>query len=247
MIEITYSASIRGKTRRARAVAGQALTPGAQADYAHPIGSVLAGLSKTAELGGGTVAMPSSDRSGWGGEELQVQGDDRERQAGFAALLARHHVALMGFVLSLVPSWSDAEDIVQEASAVMWRKYAEFEPGTNFLAWACQIARFLVMNHIRKRARDAQLLTPEVAEAIGREAEDDLERLEAERVALQTCLEKLDHESRDLLSRCYAPGITIKEVAEGLRRTPNSIYKTLNRVREVLLRCIQRRLAAEGM
>ncbi len=201
------------------------------------------------------MLMSSTNRSEWRREQdvddaapdPPAADDRREAQAGFAALLARHHVALMGFVLSLVPSWSDAEDIVQEASAVMWRKFAEFEPGTNFLAWACQIARYLVMNHIRKRSRDAQILTPEVAETIGQEAKDDLERLEAERLALQSCLEKLDGDSRALLDRCYAPGITVKQVAESLRRTPNSIYKTLNRIREALLRCIQDNLVAEGM
>src|SRR3954471_22737634 len=103
------------------------------------------------------MVMSSTNRSEWSREDHVPDPDDAgaadeecEQQAGFAALLARHHVALMGFVLSLVPSWSDAEDIVQEASALMWRKFGDFEPGTNFLAWACQIARFLVMNHIRK-------------------------------------------------------------------------------------------------
>jgi len=33
-----------------------------------------------------------------------------ELQEQFAALLARHHSALMGFLLSLVPHWPDAED-----------------------------------------------------------------------------------------------------------------------------------------
>ena len=166
--------------------------------------------------------------------------------ADFAALLARHHTALLGFVLSLVPCWSDAEDIVQETSAAMWRKMNDFRPGTSFFAWACQIARYHVMNHRRRRGRDRHVFSAEVVEALGREAESDAGRLESERVALQGCLEKLDPAGRELLRSCYAPGATVGEVARGLGRTPNSIYKTLNRVREALLNCIRRKMATEG-
>ena len=64
----------------------------------------------------------------------------------FTSLLLRHHAALLGYILSLVSNWSDAEDILQQASVVMWRKFGEFQPGSDFRSWGCQIAKFHALN-----------------------------------------------------------------------------------------------------
>jgi RNA polymerase sigma-70 factor, ECF subfamily len=161
----------------------------------------------------------------------------------FAGLMARHNAPLMSFILSLLPHWADAEDILQQASVVMWRKFAEFKPGTSFLAWGCQIARFLVLNHVRKNSRDPHVFSAELVEVLAREAEDDADRLQSQRAALGSCMQKLDTRSRRLLARCYETGASIKDAAEQLGATPNSVYKTLNRLRETLLDCVRRSMA----
>jgi RNA polymerase sigma-70 factor, ECF subfamily len=164
----------------------------------------------------------------------------------FTALLVRHHPALMGYILSLVPSWPDAEDLLQQTSVVMWRKFGEFRAGTDFVGWGCHVARYHTLNHLRKRARDRHIFSPELLEILAQEGALDAEQLDAERAALRLCLEKLDPRSRNLVGRCYQPEATVKTVAEYLGRTPNSVYKGLNRIREALLRCIRRTLAQEG-
>jgi RNA polymerase sigma-70 factor (ECF subfamily) len=45
------------------------------------------------------------------------------------------------------------DDILQEINAVLWEKALEFQPGTDSWAWASQIARFKVLNHVRKFGR----------------------------------------------------------------------------------------------
>ena len=52
----------------------------------------------------------------------------------FTALLSRHHAPLMSFILSLRPNWADAEDLLQQTSVVLWRKFAEYRPGSSFLS-----------------------------------------------------------------------------------------------------------------
>ena len=37
----------------------------------------------------------------------------------------------------------------------------------------------------------------------------------------------------------YEAGLTVKEVADRLGATPNSVYKSLNRLREALLACVR--------
>jgi RNA polymerase sigma-70 factor (ECF subfamily) len=164
----------------------------------------------------------------------------------FTALLTRHHAALMGFILSLLPRWTDAEDVLQQASIVLWRKFGDFREGSSFLAWACQTARFLVLNHVRSLSRDRHVFSPELLEILAREGEEDAERLQGQRAALGRCLQKLDDAQRRLLLRCYGTGATIKEVAETLGSTPNRVYKTLNRLRDALGDCVRRGAAGEG-
>jgi RNA polymerase sigma-70 factor (ECF subfamily) len=164
----------------------------------------------------------------------------------FAGHMARHHTALMGFILSLVPNWTDAEDLLQQTSVVLWRRFGEFRSGSDFMAWACQVARYHVLNHRRQRSRDRHLFSDEVLDIMAEEAVTHAEELDSERHALGGCLEKLDPKSRRLLGRCYEPGTAVTRVAEELGRTPNSVYKELNRIRDALLRCIRRTLAGGG-
>jgi RNA polymerase sigma-70 factor (ECF subfamily) len=175
-------------------------------------------------------------------ENPAPDGGDYEK---FTGLLARHHAPLMSFILSLLPHWADAEDILQQASVVMWRKFAEFRPGTSFLAWGCQIARYLVLNHVRKNTRDPHVFSDELVEVLAKEALEDVDRLQAQRAALGQCLQKLDARSRKLIARCYEAGASIKDAAAQLGATPNSVYKTLNRLRETLVECVRRSGAGE--
>lgn len=176
---------------------------------------------------------------------METTTSDGDRYEQFTGLLARHHAPLLSFILSLLPHWADAEDILQQASVVMWRKFGDFQEGTSFLAWGCQIARYLVLNQVRKNIRDPHRFSPELIETLAREAQDDAERLQAQRGSLGRCLQKLDPRSRRLLALCYETGASIKDAALQLGATPNSVYKTLNRLRETLLECV-RRGAGEG-
>ncbi len=164
----------------------------------------------------------------------------------FTAILARHHMSLMSYLLSMIPSWSDAEDVLQQTSVVMWRKFGEFKLGSDFLSWGCQIARYQALNFLRKRTRDRHVFSLDLLETLASEGARDIEQQEAERNALRACLKKLPEDQQNLLASCYSPGVTVQQMAKTLGRTPNSVYKGLNRIREALLRCIRKALAMEG-
>ncbi|MEM6334001.1 MAG: RNA polymerase sigma factor [Planctomycetota bacterium] len=46
-----------------------------------------------------------------------------------------------------------AEDAMQEAATIAWRKRGTFEPGSNFGAWVAQITRHVALNSRRSRRR----------------------------------------------------------------------------------------------
>jgi RNA polymerase sigma-70 factor (ECF subfamily) len=138
------------------------------------------------------------------------------------------------------------EEVVQQTSVVLWRKYGDFEPGTDFQIWACTIARFEVLKYRRARARDRHLFGEELISLLAEEGAEETARRERERRALDDCIQRLPPRQRELIERCYGGGMSIKEAAQSLGRSPTSLYKALDRIRLMLLKCIEGSLAQEA-
>lgn len=194
-----------------------------------PESSLDAGDSTPAGAGNG------SGRSGG-------PGPGAEGVEEFLRLFGTHRRRLYQFILSLVSNLQDAEDVLQETNIILWRKFADYQPGTNFYAWAARVAHFEVLKLRRKLSREAVLLDDAVLEQVAADARDGADSLEAVRDALQKCLQKLSPADRELIARRYGTGSRGKAVAEQLGRPANSVYKSLGRIRQALLECINRGL-----
>src|SRR5262245_13196297 len=81
-------------------------------------------------------------------------------------LMVRHQRQILAYIYTLVPDRHDAEDLLQETSLVICEKFVEFKPGTNFLAWACQIAYWRVRAARQKFARSKLVFDDRVLDAI---------------------------------------------------------------------------------
>ena len=74
----------------------------------------------------------------------------------FLRELTRHQRRLRGLVRCLLFDSRDVEDVWQDVNVTLLRKASEFQPGTDFWAWASQIARFKALNQARKLGRERQ-------------------------------------------------------------------------------------------
>jgi RNA polymerase sigma-70 factor (ECF subfamily) len=169
-----------------------------------------------------------------------------ESYESFVQVFVRHEPGLRSFVRPLVPTWDDVEEVMQQTCLVLWREFGQFEPGTNFLSWACTIARFEVLKYRRARARDRHLFGEDLLVLLADEGAAEADRRDRERRALNGCIERLLPPQRELVKRCYSDGATIKAVAESLGRSATSLYKALDRIRLLLLACIEQTLAQEA-
>ena len=50
----------------------------------------------------------------------------------FSRLLVANHHRLYGFVYTLVQDHNVVDDLLQEATTVLWRKFEQYEMGTDF-------------------------------------------------------------------------------------------------------------------
>lgn len=164
----------------------------------------------------------------------------------FVQLFTSSQRRLYTFILSQIGNPVEAEEVLQETSLIIWRKFDRFELGTNFFAWACQIAKYEVLKFRERRGKEKLLFSDEFIRRVSAEAIHNADEMEARRHALTNCLGKLSPKDRELIQSRYAPGKSGKSVSQELGRPANSVYQSLGRIRRSLLECIRRQLTAEA-
>lgn len=170
-----------------------------------------------------------------------------DREAAFVALLTEIQFPLALYVRSLLPGDSTAADVAQQANAVVWKKREDYQPGTNFKAWVFSIARFEVLNYRKQQAQSATLVFSEDLEVLmAEELQENAPPLDARSEALAQCLKSLRKQERDLVLHRYGSKNTLNEFATQVGRSVGGLKVTLHRIRNRLLDCIDRKLAADG-
>jgi RNA polymerase sigma-70 factor (ECF subfamily) len=166
------------------------------------------------------------------------------RKAAFGDRLRRHQTQIFGFIYSLVRNFDDADDLFQQTSLVLWKKYEKYDPSRSFVSWACGVARFEVSNFLRDRDRHRLQLSDDLDQLlIEAHAEFEHQRLEERRDALAECMKKLRERDQDLLQACYGGAIHIPDVARTRGRSLQSVHNSLSRIRRSLHECVRRSLA----
>ena len=162
-----------------------------------------------------------------------------DRQAEFVRLLTQHSSRLFGFVLALCVNRSDADDIFQNTSVVLWEKFDTYEPGTNFLAWACRIAYFEALYDRRKTSR-VKTLSDAAWQALASDALATTADPQDHQETLAECLAQLKPADRELLRQKYFSQQSVAEIAAGCAKSIHSIYRALSRIHDTLRHCMQR-------
>ena len=174
----------------------------------------------------------------------QGRANDPRQYERFVGLFAQVHDNLFAYIFSLLPHWSDAEDVFQQTSLVLWRKFGSFQPtaktpDTDFLAWACRVAFFEVQNFRRTAGRDRLMFDNDLVEQLAVERDVSPQRGGRRRDFLLDCIAKLSEKQRDLIRYAYEGETTIRQLAEQLHRSPQTIYNRLNLIRRELFECVE--------
>ncbi len=161
----------------------------------------------------------------------------------FVELYSTYEARIRGYVQSLVPKWSDADDVLQRCNLVLWKKFDQYEPGTNFFAWACQIVRLEVLKFRERAARDQLVFSEEFVDRVAENTVLRSDELGMRIEYLQECVAKLSPDHRELLRLCYDEQRSTVSAAKFLNRKVDGIYKALSRIHLALYTCVSRRLA----
>jgi len=164
----------------------------------------------------------------------------------FARLFSRNARRIYGFIMTLVFSHHDAEEVFQNTSVVLWNKFSQFQPGSNFFAWASRIAYYEVLTLMKQRRR-SRSFSDESLELLASEAAALSEQSSSRQQALEDCLSHLTAADRDLLQERYYVQRPPKQIAALQSRSVDSVYRALSRIHNALLNCVQSNLAREEM
>lgn len=165
-----------------------------------------------------------------------------DRYEAFVRLFTQYERDIWRFIRSLVPNSTDTDDVLQQSAIVLWRKFEQFDTSTNFMKWACVVARYEALAYRRKIARDRLVFSEDILSLIADEGIEELEVRTAEKDALTLCLGKLNGRQRKFLTLAYTSGIKTKDLAEEAGSTAAAFYMKLKRLRHQLQACIEKNL-----
>lgn len=171
-----------------------------------------------------------------GTKALSTESAKTER---FVRDLTENARRLYAYIYSLLPNWSDADEVFQETSAVLWTKYDEYQPGTGFREWAFRVAYFKVLQFRKAQGKNVLRFSDQFIDAVDRDTQVGSELWNRRHRLLADCYEELRPQDRQLLDLRYEPGATTKDVAARVGRSPDAVYKAMNRIHEQLLDCIE--------
>ncbi len=175
-----------------------------------------------------------------------VQEPSKEHKPHFVNLLISHYYQIHGFILTMVPNRTDAEDILQNTVMQMWERFEDFQPGTNFQAWALTLAKYQVLTHRKKNQRSKIRFSENTLDLLAEESVWVSQQVNDRHEALQICMKKLTSKDRDLLNLKFNSSYSVKQLAHKMEVSINVIYRQLSRVKGLLLDCIDRTLAQQG-
>jgi RNA polymerase sigma-70 factor (ECF subfamily) len=165
----------------------------------------------------------------------------------FLQLLMANHKRIYAFILGMVPNYQDAEDLFQETILVMWSKFDQFQQGTSFASWGATVAKYQILNARRKKTIKNLQFSPHIQKMIMEKSESFSEQVDARMQALRYCIGKLNSRDYELVKMRYEKEQDVKDIAVGLGRSMQSIYKRLARIHDVLLQCVRRTLGWEEL
>jgi RNA polymerase sigma-70 factor, ECF subfamily len=138
-------------------------------------------------------------------------------RAAFDALYRATSAKLFGVCLHFLRDRAEAEDLLQEIYANIWRKAAQFDAGrASAGAWLTMIARNKAIDRLRASSTMRRHRPIEDAAETPDSGPSPLEYTEisSQRARLDACMDKLDDRRRELIRTAFFEGVTYETLAE---------------------------------
>ena len=164
--------------------------------------------------------------------------------------ISQHQGRLYGFIKSLHFNEEEAKDILQDTNVTLINKQDDFDGEKEFTPWAFGIARFTLLAHKKRRAKEGKKITyssPHLDLLLDLKDEslkqDLAYEVEQERLyLLKVVRQHLTPKQRILIDKLLE-GKTIAQIAEELGSRPHTVsvlkVRAIRRIKDTILKLRQ--------
>lgn len=170
----------------------------------------------------------------------RVARGDRE---AFERLYRETSSKLFGICLRVLPDRAEAEDVLQEVFASVWRKADQFDAArASAITWMAMIARNRAIDRLRSAPSQMKRASVELAEDLADGGPTPQARAEAqtEGARLNACLDELDERRRSLIRTAFFEGATYEELAQRVGSPLGTVKSWIRRGLLQLRACLER-------
>lgn len=176
------------------------------------------------------------------GDEALLEGVRRGSEGHFNVLYARYFGRIYAFVYQRVHNHADAEELVQETFAVVFRGAENYGGRSSPLAWIYGVAKNVVMNHLRRMRVQHERLAQAGGDSLA-SSSPHWSCGPDEQLTLRRCAEALHDQIAGLAEwqaeaffLRHAENLPIQEISRRTDRSADAVRSGLYRVKRLLIR-----------
>jgi len=160
---------------------------------------------------------------------------------------AKSQQSIAAYIASLVSNFTEAEELLQETAMQVFQNADRYDSQRPFLPWALGIARNVVRHYRRQQSSRRKLFEDVVIEELAKEFEELAGHREDLCRSLVSCQKELPDHHQYLCSLRYEQDLSPQEIASRLNVTSGQVRMSLQRIREQLGKCVERKARLEGV
>ncbi len=165
----------------------------------------------------------------------------------FEILMHEHSQTLLAYIRATVRDPGLVDDIWQETMIVAWRRLDDFDRGRPFGPWLRGIAARTVMAKMRSQRQLLQVEDMEELDYLSQRFEQVQslagDTLDEKLSALRDCVSQLGDDERRCIEGRYQENLMPAQLSEKLSLHLETVKKRLQRAKQRLQACIERKLA----
>ena len=171
--------------------------------------------------------------------------DEKTRQATRLWTLAQPQVS--AFIASVVHDFGARDDVLQDVAVAVVDSFDTYDRERPFVTWAIGVARNQVRLYLRRVRRDRHVFDDDTVNCLAT-AFAEVQSVQTRKLDfLHECLALLEDRAKRICAMRYQDDIKPAAIGEAIGMSPNAVAKALQRIRDQLRSCIERKAVMEGL
>ncbi len=157
-------------------------------------------------------------------EKELLQNLSESNTFAFEVLFFKYRNKVKGFTISIIPSYIDPEEIVQEVFVKVWLNRKSINPEKDFKAFLFSITKNLVLDYIKSAVNRRLKFVEEYIQQDMMNVEDNNEKLlENAEEKLHNLIQQIPERRKEIFCLSRFEGLTYRQIAERLNISENTV------------------------